>query len=339
MSNNFNNTLNTNKINKDLLKSILTHGLIVCCIILVGFFENRKIFSDIRGGQPQSVTRSENQQFNTEKSIVQASLVDHKMVQQAVKRQELQAADKVIREKKIQQQEQQLAQLTKMAEQEMLKAKQEVQKAKLDRDKLKKEQETLQQEANKLKNQSKELMSQQEKLEQLKRQHQQAQQAQKKNLEQNQTQLKSAANSLSNQSSVLSQSSVQTNQSSNNKVSTDNHQQGSSGSSLSASSSTIQTELSKYHVKWHTEIVNNRKRTMFFPDNLMCSVKMKVLPSGHLASVKIERSSGNLAYDSFSEQAIYKSAPFEMPQDPLINKELVDTEHVFDFDDSAFNNQ
>lgn len=331
MSNNF-NTLNTNKINKDLLKSILTHGLIVCCIILVSFFENRKTFSDIRGGQPQSVTRSENKQFNAEKPIVQANLVDHKMVQQAVKRQELQAADKVIREKKIQQQEQQLAQLTKMAEQEMLKAKQEVQKAKLDRDKLKKEQENLQQEANKLKNQSKELLSQQEKLEQLKRQYQQAQQAQKKNLEQNQTQLR-AANSLANQGSVAP------NQSSNNKVSTDNHQQGLSGSSLSASSSTIQTELSKYHVKWHAEIVNNRKRTMFFPDNLMCSVKMKVLPSGHLASVKIERSSGNLAYDSFSEQAIYKSAPFEMPQDPLINKELVDTEHVFDFDDSAFNNQ
>jgi myosin heavy subunit len=332
MSNNFNNTLNTNKINKDLLKSILTHGLIVCCIILVGFFENRKIFSDIRGGQSQSVTRSENQQFNTEKSIVQANLVDHKMVQQAVKRQELQAADKVIREKKIQQQEQQLAQLTKMAEQEMLKAKQEVQKAKLDRDKLKKEQESLQQEANKLKNQSKELLSQQEKLEQLKRQYQQAQQAQKKNLEQSQTQLKSAANSLSNQSSV------QANQSSNNKVSTDNHQQGSSGSSLSASSSTIQTELSKYHVKWTTEIVNNRKSTMFFPDNLMCSVKMKVLSSGHLASVKIERSSGNQAYDSFSEQAIYKSAPFEMPQDPLLNKELVDVDHVLEFL-STFNDQ
>lgn len=338
MSNNFNNTLNTNKLNKDLLKSILTHGLIVCCIILVGFFENRKIFSDIRGGQPQSTARSENQQLNTEKSIVQANLVDHKMVQQAVKRQELQAADKVIREKKLQQQEQQLAQLTKMAEQEMLKAKQEVQKAKLDRDKLKKEQESLQQEANKLKNQSKELLSQQEKLEQIKRQYQQAQQAQKKNLEQNQTQLSSAANGLANPSSALSQSSVQSNQS-NNKVSTGSLQQGSSGSSLSASSSTIQTELGKYHVKWHTEIVNNRKRTMFFPDNLMCSIKMKVLSSGHLASVKIERSSGNLAYDSFSEQAIYKSAPFDMPQDPLINKELVDTEHVFDFDDSAFNNQ
>ena len=81
-------------------------------------------------------------------------------------------------------------------------------------------------------------------------------------------------------------------------------------SNLQAMQSMIQTEMSNYHAKWHTEIVNNRKRTMFFPENLTCSVRIKVLPSGQLALVKIDKSSGNMAYDAFSEQAIYKSAPF-----------------------------
>ena len=38
-----------------------------------------------------------------------------------------------------------------------------------------------------------------------------------------------------------------------------------------------------------------------------------------------------MAYDAFSEQAIYKSAPFDMPEDPKVNKELVDHELEFVF--------
>jgi len=63
-----------------------------------------------------------------------------------------------------------------------------------------------------------------------------------------------------------------------------------------------------------------------------------MLSNGQLALVRIDKSSGNSAYDAFSEQAIYKSAPFEMPKDPIVNQELAELEHIFDFDDSAFNN-
>lgn len=272
----------SNNINKDFIKSLIIHAIIVFYIVVMGFLQNRKIFSNIASvnNAPPVVT--------TEQKIVQATLVDHQMVQQALKRQEMQAAEKVIREKKIQQQEQQLSQLTKTVEQEM-------QKAKQDREKLKKEQDVLQQTANKLKQQAKDLATQQEKL------------AKKKN----------------------SQASITEQKNTNNLQAVQ---------SVQAVQSMIKSEISNYHAKWHTEIVNNRKRTMFFPDNLTCSVKIKVLPSGQLALVKIDKSSGNSAYDNFSQQAIYKSAPFEMPQDPLVNKELAELEHIFDFDDSAFNN-
>lgn len=304
MTNNFHHQLDNNKISKDLLKSILTHGLIFISIIVVGFIQNKTIFSDIN--PIQNTINNESQHRNIYKNIVQANLIDGDMVQQALKRQELQAADKIIREKKIQQQEKNLAQLTKMAEQEMLKAKQEALKAKQDREQLKKEQESLQQTANKLKNQAKELSSQQEKLDKLK-----AQQAQKKKLE----------------ATPLAATST------NQKTTDVNH------SSTSATmQSTIQTETSNYQSKWRAEIINNRKKTMFFPEHLVCSIKIKIMPDGNLALVKIEKSSGNMAYDSFSEQAIYKSAPFDMPVDPLVNQKLVEAEYMFKFDDSTFNN-
>ena len=292
--------LDNHNINKDLLKSVITHGLIVVCIVVVGFIENRKIFSDLRTNQ--ALAKADSHKQTVLPTIVQANLVDRQMVQQAVKRQEMQMAEKIMKEKKIQQQEQQLAQLTKVAEQELLKAKQEALQAKQDRDKLKKEQDNLQQATNKLKQQAKELSVQQEKLDKLKQQ-----QSQKKNLAQTQ--------------SVTSKENETKN-----------------AVDFQAAQAMVQTEVNRYHSKWHTEIVNNRKRTMLFPENLKCSVKIKVLSNGQLALVRIDKSSGNSAYDAFSEQAIYKSAPFEMPKDPIVNQELAELEHIFDFDDSAFNN-
>ena len=98
----------------------------------------------------------------------------------------------------------------------------------------------------------------------------------------------------------------------------------------------IENEISNYNAKWKNEIINNRKKIMFLPNDIVCSFKIKLLPNGHLALVKIEQSSGNLAYDKFSEQAIYKSAPFEMSEDPVLNKELLSKEFIIVFEDDSF---
>jgi colicin import membrane protein len=326
--------LDNSSINQDLLKSAVTHGLMLFIILATSFIQHKKNFINISGktsnGQKQQIISNgikdnkfiNNQSLANDKPIIQASLIDHKMVDEAIKIQENQATEKKIKEQNIQQQEQKLAKLTKALEQEVVKAKQ-------DRENLKKAQESLQKEATKLKNQSKELLQQQEKLKKIEQQQQQKQKqsgsAQKKSLEQ--------ANQQEKQVNL------------NKKMQTDNKQADSGNNNLVGNgfmpggSLTLDSKLSSIYSRWYADVVNNRKRTMFFPDNLICTIKVKVLPSGYLDYVKMEKSSGNKAYDHFSEQAIYKSAPFFMPEDPDLVKELVETEHMLDFDDTAFNNE
>lgn len=92
-----------------------------------------------------------------------------------------------------------------------------------------------------------------------------------------------------------------------------------------------QDVVQNYRDKIYTKIVNNRKDTSLFPTFLECTIAVKFLADGQLASVKLIKSSGNSAYDALSEQAIYKSVPFELPLDPKLNKEFTDYELNFDF--------
>jgi colicin import membrane protein len=227
--------------------------------------------------------------------IVKASLVDKKMIAQAVKRQENQQQATAAKEKKIVQQKQELDKLKKAAEQELQKAKEEGKKIKKHQETLKKEQQKIKATTEQLQHKEQELKTQKDQLAK-----QQQEQDKKKTIKSNA--------STSNVAKTPEQAS--------------NNQQA----------------VSNYHALWYNEIVNNRKGSMLFPEQLACSIKIKLLSSGHLSLVKLDKSSGNPVYDSFAEQAIYKSAPFAMPEDPEINKELVALEYVFNFDDSSFSN-
>lgn len=92
-----------------------------------------------------------------------------------------------------------------------------------------------------------------------------------------------------------------------------------------------QDVVQNYRNKMYTKIVNNRKDTALFPSFLECKIAVKLLSDGRLASEKLITSSGNAAYDALSEQAVYKSAPFELPLDPKLIKEFTDNEYVFSF--------
>lgn len=245
----------------DLLKSMIIHGIILIGIGISCYIPNRKVVLNLK------LVNS-----STEVQPIKANLIDHKELQQAVKRQEKVFLDKIAKERKLEQQEQKITKLTTINEQEAKKLKQE-------RDYLKKEQENLQKTVHKLKQQQQELTNQQTKLEQLKKEY-----LKKKKVIEN-----------------------------NNNAS--------------------ETELQRYHNKMYTKIINNRKVTTLFPENLECIIKVKILSNGQLDIVKLEKSSGDSAYDAFSEQAIHKSAPFEMPEDPKLNKELVEIEHEFIFTD------
>lgn len=227
---------------------------------------------------------------------IKAGLIDQKEVQQAVKRQERLFSEKIVREKQLVQQEQKIAKLAAQSEQEAKKNKAAQDALKKERDLFKKEQENLQKTANKLKQQQQELLSQQAKLDQLRQQQALKSRQQNENID-------------------------------HKKKKINNNLDNNTGDALEIMQNTIQG----YYNKMYTKIINNRKVTTLFPENLECVVTVKLLSNGQLAIVKLDRSSGNAAYDAFSEQAIYKSAPFDIPQDPQLNREFVNNEHVFTF--------
>ena len=300
----------------DLFKSIIGHMIVLIIIVGGGYIQNRKVFLDLKllnSSNNNSSGKTENISNTDNITPIKASLIDHKELQQAVKRQEKVFTDRVLREKKLEQQEQKIAKLVSATEQEVKKAKQEKEELKKDKDALKKEQENLQKMVNKFKQQQQELLTQQAKLEQLKQEN-----LKKKLLTQ---QVNSANQNQPNYQSKLETKTL--NQNSN----TSNISGGASGNTTDS----LQTEIQTYYGKMLAKIVSNRKVTTFFPEHLECAVRVKILPSGNLASIKLDKSSGNMAYDAFSEQAIYKSAPFDMPEDPKVNKELVEHELEFVF--------
>lgn len=358
------------KISRDFIKSTIFHLIIIAIIGIAGLLKN--IFSffvpnyttnSIISKFPYVKIASINQ--NTENSTVKhisdpikATLIDHNMVQQAILRQEIQTNENINKAKNLEQQEKQIANLKKLNEQEALKLKQEIQKAKNYNKQLQEEQKKLKQQSQAITVEKQKLSKQAEDI--TVKNQQLSKQAEILSLEQKKlsklsdkynnlttvstketTEKKNLKNPLSNLNK-LSNSELDAknaNQALNSELNTQNFmdkQNILSHLNTNNMSESMQNKVSTYYAIWKNEIINNRKKIMFFTTKMTCAVRMKLLPNGHLALVKIEQSSGNHAYDKFSEQAIYKSAPFEMPEDPILNKELTDIEHIIQFDDNSF---
>jgi len=146
---------NNNPLTKaDLIQAIIMHILLLTIIIVNGYVQNKKTFLDLKLINSSTLTKPN--EPNTATAPIKASLVDHKEIQQAVKRQEKVFADKVAREKKLEQQEQKIAKLTALSEQTAKKTKEEQDTLKKEKEALKKEQENLQKTANKIKQQQQE---------------------------------------------------------------------------------------------------------------------------------------------------------------------------------------
>ena len=61
----------------------------------------------------------------------------------------------------------------------------------------------------------------------------------------------------------------------------------------------------------------------------MCEVQFRLLVDGNVASVKVIKSSGNAAYDESAKMAVYKAAPFDIPNDKDLLSRLRDIVLVF----------
>lgn len=337
MSNNVNFDRDDFNLNKDVLKSFLVHGIIVFSFLIIGVLQ--RLILPSSSGVVTGLNSKQNNNLNLEKPVINASLVEKKFIEEAIKRQNQSDHSKMMKEKRLEQQEQQLAKLKKIAEQEKINLKQEAENIKKEAEKNKQAQEQIKKQQQLLQQTKEQLKQQAIKLEQEKLQKLESQQlAEKKNsqiTENNQVRTENSVNNL-NLNQQLGSTSDLNNKSNPLSLGSGNGSPDSMGGRAGIQN-IINNQLAAYQAKWKADIISNRKRVSLFPTNISCWIRIKLFSDGKLALVKVEKSSGNLAYDSFSEQAIYRSEPFEMPSDPVINKEITEIDHLFEFDDSEFN--
>jgi len=86
----------------------------------------------------------------------------------------------------------------------------------------------------------------------------------------------------------------------------------------------IKTEVQRYVAEIAADIEENRIISSIFDGAMVCKIRIQLLPDGSILSASIVESSGNPAYDEMSQSAVYKSAPFEMPEDKEIYNKLRD---------------
>lgn len=84
----------------------------------------------------------------------------------------------------------------------------------------------------------------------------------------------------------------------------------------------LEAEVDKYRAEFAAAIEENRILSSVFAGDIRCKLKIVLLPDGSILNIKVLESSGNVAYDEMSTKAVYKSAPFPMPQDKELYKQL-----------------
>jgi colicin import membrane protein len=102
-----------------------------------------------------------------------------------------------------------------------------------------------------------------------------------------------------------------------------------------ARSSWVDREFAKFVAQIRADVLSNR--TLIgsnFDEDLVCEIRIKLQQDGSILAANIVKSSGNEAYDSNSRMAIFKAAPFDMPEDGELNKKLLDIVLVFKQSDS-----
>lgn len=82
----------------------------------------------------------------------------------------------------------------------------------------------------------------------------------------------------------------------------------------------LASEVDKFKAEFAAAIEENRILSSVFAGDIRCKLRIKLLPDGSILNVSVIQASGNPAYDEMSTNAVYKAAPFPMPED----KELYD---------------
>ncbi len=88
-----------------------------------------------------------------------------------------------------------------------------------------------------------------------------------------------------------------------------------------ANQARVDAEVNRIFSLWKEKIETNRREVLGMDPELSCEVIMNILPDGSV-QVTLAKQSGNAVYDKASINAIYKSVPFQLPEDPLVRDKL-----------------
>lgn len=81
------------------------------------------------------------------------------------------------------------------------------------------------------------------------------------------------------------------------------------------------TEVQRVLGEWAEKIQQNKHIATSMPSDLYCKVGITVLPDGSV-QVRLIQSSGNTVFDELSMKAVYKSQPFQLPDDPNVRDQV-----------------
>ena len=73
------------------------------------------------------------------------------------------------------------------------------------------------------------------------------------------------------------------------------------------------SEINKYRSLIKEEVTRHWNIPATAHDDLLCEVKVRLIPSGDVVDVKIIKSSGDAAFDRSVEKAVYRAAPLSVP--------------------------
>ncbi|HID50378.1 MAG TPA: cell envelope integrity protein TolA, partial [Chromatiales bacterium] len=75
----------------------------------------------------------------------------------------------------------------------------------------------------------------------------------------------------------------------------------------------MQSEIRKHEALIKQQITRHWQIPPGTPDNRLCEVRVRLIPSGEVVDVTITRSSGDPAFDRSVEAAVYRAAPLPVP--------------------------
>lgn len=294
---------------KSLYQSLSLHGLLLVVMLGSSFF-----------GGPKIIRIGGNNGDQQNKPVIQAGLINPAAVKNAINRQE-----------QIERNKQKQLALEKSETEKMKKA---AEQAKLEAEKLKKEIAAAQKKAE----QTKKLAlaeresAEKAKLQAAKEKEQAAQKLEKIKQAKLQQEAKEKAAAkqaqekatLARKKALEEQAKQKAAQAAAARQAHELALQQQAAAAAAERASWLDNEFSRYVAEIERRIRENRTISSAFPPDLKCDIQIKLLPDGSIHEVRIIKSSGNVAYDSMSEAAVYKAAPFEMPEDNELMSRLRD---------------